>query len=46
LTEFPDSIGENTHVIVDGKVLEGVARGQYTRFVIQVNSILPLEHPH
>jgi hypothetical protein len=43
LTEFPDSIGENTHVIVDGKVLEGVAKGQYTRFVIQATSILPVE---
>jgi hypothetical protein len=43
LTEFPDSIGENTHVTVDGKVLEGVAQGQYTRFVIQVISILPME---
>ena len=46
LTEFPDSIGENTHVIVDGKILQGVAQGQYTRFVIQVNGILPLERPH
>jgi hypothetical protein len=46
VTEFPDSIGENTHVIVNGKVLEGVAQGQYTRFVIQVNSILPLDRPH
>jgi hypothetical protein len=46
LTELPDSVGENTHVTVDGKVLEGVARGQYTRFVIQVNSILPIGRPH
>lgn len=46
VTEFPDSIGENTHVIVNGQVLEGVAHGQYTRFVIQVNSILPLDRPH
>jgi hypothetical protein len=46
LTELPDSIGENTHVTVDGKVLEGVAQGQYTRFVIQVNSILPIGRPH
>ena len=45
LTELPDSVGENTHVTVDGKVLEGVARGQYTRFVIQVNSILPIGRP-
>ena len=46
LTEFPDSIGENTHVIVDGKILQGVAQGQYSRFVIQVNSILPIDRPH
>jgi hypothetical protein len=42
MTEFPDSIGENTHVVVDGKVYEGVADGQHTRFVINVISILPL----
>jgi hypothetical protein len=41
LTEFPDSIGENTHVVVDGKMIEGVANGQYTRFVIDVIGILP-----
>jgi hypothetical protein len=46
MTEFPDSIGENTHVLVQGKVLEGVARGQYTRFVVQVISILPDERRH
>jgi hypothetical protein len=46
LTEFPDSIGENTHVLVQGKVVEGVAQGQYTRFVIQVLSILPDERRH
>jgi hypothetical protein len=46
LTELPDSVGENTHVTVDGQVLEGVAHGQYTRFVIKVNSILPIGHPH
>ena len=45
VTEFPDRIGENTHVTVDGKVLLGVARGQYTRFVIQVTSILPIGRP-
>jgi hypothetical protein len=43
VTEFPNSIGEGTHVIVDGKVLEGVAAGQYTRFVISVISILPVQ---
>jgi hypothetical protein len=45
VAEFPDSIGEDTHVVVDGKMLEGVARGQYTRFVIQVISVLPIR-PH
>jgi len=43
LTEFPDSIGEGTHVSVDGNVVEGVAQGQYTRFVIKVISILPTD---
>jgi hypothetical protein len=43
MTEFPSRIGENTHVIVDGKMLEGVAAGQHTRFVISVIGILPVE---
>ena len=46
MTEFPDSIGENTHVIVDGKMIEGVTAGQHTRFVINVISILPLGPKH
>jgi hypothetical protein len=46
MTEFPDRIDEGSHVIVDGKVLEGVAYGQHTRFVIQVESILPLRDKH
>jgi hypothetical protein len=41
VTEFPDSVGENAHVIVDGKVLEGVTDGQHTRFVIDTISVLP-----
>jgi len=41
MTEFPDSIGENSHVIVDGKMIEGVTAGHYTGFVIDVISILP-----
>jgi hypothetical protein len=45
VTEFPDSIGENSHVIVNGKILEGVAQGQYTSFVVKVNGILPLRAP-
>jgi len=41
MAEFPASIGEDTHVIVDGTVYQGVADGQHTRFVINVISILP-----
>ena len=46
LTEFPASIGENSHVIVDGKMIEGVNSDQHTRFVINVISILPLALKH
>jgi hypothetical protein len=46
VTEFPDSIGEDTHVIVEGKIIEGVASGQYTRFVIDVISVLPAPRKH
>jgi hypothetical protein len=46
MTEFPDRIDEGSHVIVDGKVLEGVAYGQHTRFVIQVVSVLPYRPQH
>ena len=46
ITELPDRIDEGSHVIVDGKVLEGVAYGQHTRFVIQVVSILQFRPKH
>ena len=46
MTEFPDSIGEDTHVIVEGKIIEGVAAGQYTRFVIDAISVLPAPRTH
>ncbi len=46
MTEFPDSIGEGTHVVVNGKMLEGVAAGQYTRFVIDAGGILPIPPEH
>ena len=46
MSEFPERIDEGSHVIVDGKVLEGVAAGQHTRFVIDVVSILPLKDKH
>ena len=46
ITELPDRIDEGSPVIVDGKVLEGVAYDQHTRFVIQVVSVLPLRPKH
>ncbi|HEY2780940.1 MAG TPA: hypothetical protein VGI90_09190 [Steroidobacteraceae bacterium] len=46
MTEFPSSIGENSHVIVDGKMIEGVTPDQHTGFVINVISILPLAPKH
>lgn len=46
MSEFPDSIGEDTHVVVDGKMIEGVAVGQHTRFVIQAISVLPTGPRH
>jgi len=46
MTEFPDSIGENTHVVVNGKMIEGVTGDQHTRFVINAISILPLGPKH
>jgi hypothetical protein len=39
--ELPDGIGENSHVIVDGKVLEGVTDSQHTHFVINSISVVP-----
>jgi hypothetical protein len=46
LAELPDRIDEGTRVIVDGKVLEGVAKDQHTRFVVEVVSVLPFRDKH
>ncbi len=46
MAEFPRSIGEDTHVVVDGKMLEGVTATQHTRFVIDVIGILPTGPRH
>ena len=43
IAELPTSIGEDSRVIVNGTVYQGVADGQYTRFVVDVISILPLK---
>jgi hypothetical protein len=47
VSEFPRSIGEGSHISVDGKVRAGVAEGQHTRFVIDVISVSPIgPQPH
>lgn len=45
IAQLPDRIDENSHVLVNGEVLEGVAVGHHTRFVIQVISILKVPEP-
>lgn len=41
VSEFPRSVGENSHIVVEGEVLQGVGAGQYTRLVVKVISIAP-----
>jgi hypothetical protein len=45
VTEFPERIGENAHVNVEGRLIEGVAQHEYTRFLINVISISPVGPP-
>ena len=42
VAEFPQSIGENSHVSVEGTLFEAVSARQYTRFLINVSSIVPI----
>jgi hypothetical protein len=43
VAEFPDNVGENSHVRVKGSVSEAASAGQYTRFSINVLSIQPIK---
>jgi hypothetical protein len=45
VAEFPQSIGENSHVSVVGSLFEAVSARQYTRFLIDVISIEPIRPP-
>jgi hypothetical protein len=45
LAEFPQSVGENSHISVRGSVREGVSGHEYTPFLIHVTSILPPRPP-
>jgi hypothetical protein len=46
VTEFPQNVGENSHISVEGTVYQGVGAHEYTQFLINVISILPPPHPH
>ena len=43
VSEFPEAIIENSRVSVDGTVFESTAGHEYTRFLINVNTLLPLK---
>ncbi len=42
VAEFPQNVGEDTHVKVEGSLFEGATSRQHTRFLINVNSIEPI----
>ena len=41
VTEFPDNVGENSHVKVEGSLFEAVSSRHHTKFLINVQSIEP-----
>jgi len=42
VSEFPESIIENSHVSVEGTLFEATAGHEYTRFLVNVTTLLPL----
>jgi hypothetical protein len=42
VSEFPQNVGENSHVSVKGSVFEAVSGSQHTRFLINVIGIVPV----
>lgn len=43
VSEFPESVIENSQVSVEGSLFEATAAHEYTRFLINVRSLLPLK---
>jgi hypothetical protein len=43
VSEFPESIIENSHVSVDGTLFEATSAHEYTRFLVNVRTLLPLK---
>jgi hypothetical protein len=42
ITEFPESVIENSRVSVEGSLFEATAAREYTRFLVNVSLLLPL----
>ncbi len=41
VAEFPQNVVENSHVIVDGSLSAAVSSNEYTRFLMNVMTLLP-----
>jgi hypothetical protein len=45
VSEFPDTVIENSRVSVQGSLFEATAAHEYTRFLMNVSLLLPLNSP-
>ena len=45
VSEFPESVIENSRVSVEGSLFEATAAHEYTRFLLNVSLLLPLNSP-
>lgn len=43
VSEFPENIGENSNVSAQGSLFEATSGHQYTRFLMNVRTLLPLK---
>jgi hypothetical protein len=43
ISEFPENVIENSRVTVDGKLFESTSAHEYTRFLMNVTTLLPLK---
>ena len=42
ISEFPETVIEDSHVSVEGTLFEATAAHEYTRFLVNVTTLLPL----
>ena len=43
VSEFPENVIENSHVSVKGSLFEATSGHQYTRFLMNVTTLMPLD---